>query len=187
MLELGDALALSFVDCTVAFDSISSMATIESLTECEASRKSIALVRMTHSVAKAQMRDGNTTLPVDRGALQGDRLSPVLFVVVLAAILKNGCGGGVTITGFGGNTVDVDVRPVPRRHQRQRVVGSDHLPRRRVPRHEDDEIIFEGTLPRLRLSGVMVRVITRVITHTHTHTSPSVQYSRAVNCGLLGL
>ena len=38
------------------------------------------------------------------------------------------------------------------------------------PRHEDDEIIFEGTLPRLRLSGVMVRVITRVITHTHTHT-----------------
>ena len=84
-------------------------ATIQSLTECKASRKSIALVRMTHSAAKAQMCDGTTTFPVDRGVLQGDRLSPVLFVIVLAAILKSGCGGSVTITGFGGNAVDVNV------------------------------------------------------------------------------
>ena len=109
MLELGDTLVPSFVDCTAAFDSISLMATIESLTECKASRKSIALVHMTCSAAEAQMRDGNTTFPVDRGALQGDRLSPVLFVIALAAVLKNGCGGGVTITGFGGNTINVAV------------------------------------------------------------------------------
>ena len=49
MLELGDTLVPSFVDCTAAFDSISLMATIESLTECKASRKSIALVQ--HSCA----------------------------------------------------------------------------------------------------------------------------------------
>ena len=64
---------------------------------------------MTCSAAKAQMRDGSTTFPVDGGALQGDRLSPVLSIVVLAAILEDGCCGGVTITGFGGNTINVAV------------------------------------------------------------------------------
>ena len=44
MLELGDTLAFSFVGHAAAFDSISPMATIQSLAECEASRKSIALV-----------------------------------------------------------------------------------------------------------------------------------------------
>ena len=46
------------------------------------------------------MRDGTKTFPVDRGALRGDRLSPVLFVVVLAVILEDGCGSGVATTGF---------------------------------------------------------------------------------------
>ena len=109
MLQPGNTVAFSFVDHTAPFDSISPMAAIQSLTECKASRKSVALVRVTCSAATAQMRDSTATFPGDQGALQGCRLSPVLFIIVLAAILKNGVGGGATITGFGGSTVDVDV------------------------------------------------------------------------------
>ena len=104
MVELNKQVVLSFVDFSAAFDSISMKAIIESLTDMGASRKSIALVTVIYAAAKAQMRGGDTTFPVDRGALQGDRLSPVIFIVVLAVMLKDGCGGGITIKG-----VNIDI------------------------------------------------------------------------------
>ena len=72
----------------------------ESIQTLSGSRKMRALVCAMCGAAKGRMRGGQAEFDVDRGILQGDRLSPLLFIVCLAAMLKDRAGGGIEVGGI---------------------------------------------------------------------------------------
>ena len=84
LIELENTAILNFLDFSAAFDSCSMKSLDESIQNLGGSRKMRALVRAIHGAAKGRMRGGQVEFDVDRGVLQGDRLSPLLFVVCLA-------------------------------------------------------------------------------------------------------
>ena len=100
LIELKNTAILNFLDFSAAFDSCSMKSLDESIQNLGGSRKMRALVRAICGAAKGRMRGGQVEFDVDRGVLQGDRLSPLLFIVCLAAVLKDRAGGGIEVGGI---------------------------------------------------------------------------------------
>ena len=115
MLDKGEALYVTFIDYSAAFDSISHKFLDRALKEAGASDKSRALFRAIYdrasAVTKVPSTDGNditsAPFPIKRGVLQGDITSPLYFILALELILRKhdvAADKGVT---FGGKRVSV--------------------------------------------------------------------------------
>ena len=95
MLE-GKKLALTFIDYSAAFDSVSHKFIDGALAKAGASPKTRAMFRAIYSAASAMTEvegpDGKTifsqAFPVRRGVVQGDITSPLYFILALEAILR---------------------------------------------------------------------------------------------------
>ena len=95
-MEEGKKLALTFIDYSAAFDSVSHCYIDHALAEAGASPKTRAMFRAVYHAASAMTEvegpDGETifsdTFPVRRGVLQGDITSPIYFILALEAILR---------------------------------------------------------------------------------------------------
>ena len=87
---------MTFIDYSAAFDTISHKFMDETLANAGASRKSRAIFRAIYSAATGIARvrgiDGQTifseAFKVRRGVIQGDIISPVLFILALDQIMK---------------------------------------------------------------------------------------------------
>jgi hypothetical protein len=94
--EQGRELLIYFSDFKSAFTSVSHKAINKALAEAGASDKTRALIRVIYDMAelqvKVQGRDGDSAtseaFSVDRGSPQGDGLSPMVWLVVLNAVLR---------------------------------------------------------------------------------------------------
>ncbi len=95
LMKHGMECVLTFIDYSAAFDSVSHRFMDEALGEARASNKVRAMVRAIYSVATAEVRvakDGSAEFatsqpfPINRGVVQGDVLSPWLFIIALARI-----------------------------------------------------------------------------------------------------
>ena len=90
-LEMGLKLLVVFTDINQAFDSFDHGAVIWSLIEAGASRKSVVLIADIYSKAKAVVMAGRavgTPFRIGRGVLEGDILSPLLFIVGLEYVFR---------------------------------------------------------------------------------------------------
>ena len=100
---------LTFLDYTAAFDSVSHKFIDEALEQAKCSDKTIAIFRQIYDKATAVVRvalpgDSETatssSLPVDRGVVQGDIFSPVCFIIALECLLRSADEpGGVNVLG----------------------------------------------------------------------------------------
>ena len=96
MLRLGKSLIINFVDYAAAFDSVSHKFLDETLARAGASNKLRAMARAVYesasaytSVAGAEGKRIKTDeFRVKRGVLQGDIMSPMLFILALEHILR---------------------------------------------------------------------------------------------------
>ena len=96
MLEKGEALYVTFIDYSAAFDSVSHKFLDRALKEAGASDKSRALFRAIYNrasaVTKVASTDGAEVLsdpfPIRRGVVQGDITSPLYFILALELILR---------------------------------------------------------------------------------------------------
>ena len=94
---------VTYIDYTVAFDSISHKFMDSTLGATGASRKSRAIFRAIYKastgVARARSIDGKYTFSgsfdIRRGVIQGDIISPVLFILALDQLVQtvNKAGG----------------------------------------------------------------------------------------------
>ena len=95
-MKEGKKLALTFIDYSAAFDSVSHKFIDTALTEAGASPKSRAIFRSIYKTASAMTEvtgpDGETVFsdafPVRRGVVQGDITSPLYFILALECILR---------------------------------------------------------------------------------------------------
>ena len=108
-IELEKELIVVFVDMEKAFDRISHAFLEEALSDAGASDKSIAMIRVLYAQTKAKMRvtaaDGTQKIsrefPINRGVLQGDLVSPLLFIIALEyAFRKCDTGSSFSILGI---------------------------------------------------------------------------------------
>ena len=108
-IELEKELIVVFVDMEKAFDRISHAFLEEALSDAGASDKSIAMIRVLYAQTKAKMRvtaaDGtqkySREFPINRGVLQGDLVSPLLFIIALEyAFRKCDTGSSFSILGI---------------------------------------------------------------------------------------
>ena len=96
MIELGESIAITFIDYSAAFDTISHKLLDEALEAAGAPVKIRALFRAIYDAASAYTTvpdtDGKTssssTFPINRGVLQGDITSPLYFILALELILR---------------------------------------------------------------------------------------------------
>ena len=96
MLQLGEQIAITFIDFTAAFDSISHKFLDEALREAGASNKVRAMFRAVSVAASAHTTvpapEGATTksnaFAIRRGVVQGDITSPLYFILALESILR---------------------------------------------------------------------------------------------------
>ena len=96
MIELGESIAITFVDYSAAFDTVSHKFLDEALEAAGAPVKIRALFRAIYDSASAYTTipgtDGSTvsssTFPINRGVLQGDITSPLYFILALELILR---------------------------------------------------------------------------------------------------
>ena len=107
-LDEGNPLVLTYLDYVAAFDTVSHKFLDEALGEAGASSKMRSLIRAIYSKATAVVRVRSTngepdvysrSFPIDRGVLQGCLLSPRLFIVAAALIMKrhDSNGGGAKL------------------------------------------------------------------------------------------
>ena len=95
-LELGECLAVTFIDYAAAFDSLSHKYIDRVLVEANVPNKERTMFRAIYSTASAFTRikdaDGkqakSDVFPIRRGVLQGDITSPLFFIMALEHILK---------------------------------------------------------------------------------------------------
>ena len=96
MIEMGESIAISFVDYSAAFDTISHKFLDEALEAAGAPVKIRAIFRAMYDAASAFTTvpdtDGKVTpsltFPINRGVLQGDITSPLYFILALELILR---------------------------------------------------------------------------------------------------
>ena len=87
---------VTYVDFTAAFDTISHKFMDSTLTKAGASRKSRAIFRAIYAaaagIARVNGTDGNyvfsDSFNIGRGVIQGDIISPVLFILALDALVQ---------------------------------------------------------------------------------------------------
>ena len=110
-LRLGKSLTINFVDYAAAFDSVSHKFLDETLHRAGASNKMRSMVREVYESARVFTTvpdaDGKKirtdVFPIMRGVLQGDIMSPLLFILVLEHILREhdkGNAKGVPLGSF---------------------------------------------------------------------------------------
>ena len=95
-LLLGKKIALTFIDYSAAFDSVSHKFIDKALEEAGASNKTRSMFRAIYLAAAAHTTvpapDGKTvksdTFQIWRGVIQGDLTSPLFFILALEAILR---------------------------------------------------------------------------------------------------
>ena len=96
MIELDESIAITFVDYSAAFDTVSHKFLDEALEAAGAPIKIRTLFRAIYDAASAYTTvpdtDGKTssspTFPINRGVLQGDITSPLYFILALELILR---------------------------------------------------------------------------------------------------
>ena len=96
MLALGEKIAITFIDYSAAFDSVSHRFIDAALKQAKISTKIRAMYRAIYAVASAHTTvpaaDGkqikSDTFPIRRGVVQGDITSPLYFILALDLILK---------------------------------------------------------------------------------------------------
>lgn len=96
MLQLGEEIAITFIDYTAAFDSVSHKFLDAALQDAGASNKVRAMFRAIYLAASAHTTvpapEGETTksecFAIRRGVVQGDITSPLYFIIALEAILR---------------------------------------------------------------------------------------------------
>ena len=96
MLALGERIAITFIDYTAAFDSVSHRFIDTALKEAKVSVKIRAMFRAIYQAASAyttvSSADGkqvkSNTFTICRGVVQGDITSPLYFILALDLILK---------------------------------------------------------------------------------------------------
>ena len=96
MLQEGKEMAVTFIDYSVAFDSVSHKFIDMTLEEVGAKPRTRALFRAVYggaaAMAKVKDVDGKFVLskrfPVRRGVVQGDITSPFYFILALEAVLR---------------------------------------------------------------------------------------------------
>ena len=95
-IDLDEKLIVIFIDFQKAFDTVSHSLLEEALRASGASDKSIAMYRALYSKAKAKVRVTapggrrvySRTIPINRGVLQGNLLSPLYFILALEHVFK---------------------------------------------------------------------------------------------------
>ena len=96
MLELGKSIAITFIDYSPAFDSVSHHFIDVALKEAGVSAKIRAMYRAVYAAASAHTTvptaDGkqvkSETFEINRGVVQGDITSPLYFILALELILR---------------------------------------------------------------------------------------------------
>ena len=93
---------VTFIDYTAAFDSISHKFMDSTLKKSDASRKCSSIFRAIYSAATGTARVRSTggehifsgSFKVARGVIQGDIISPILFIIALDHLIQQHDGGG---------------------------------------------------------------------------------------------
>lgn len=114
MLEAGKSLYVTFIDYSVAFDSVSHKFLDQALKAAGASNKSRALFRTIYKAASATTKvhgtDGkeiySDPFQIDRGVVQGDITSSLYFILALELILKTHDKTVGKAVAVGGKVVD---------------------------------------------------------------------------------
>ena len=96
MLMLGKKIAVTFIDYTAAFDTVSHLFIDEALAKAKVSTKVRAMFRAIYHAATAftavKSTDGgnvnSASFPINRGVVQGDITSPLYFILALELIFR---------------------------------------------------------------------------------------------------
>ena len=82
---------MTFTDVKMAFDSFDNGAVIDALIKAGASRKTVVLIKSIYEKARAVVLAGHAAgclFDIGRGVLEGDILSPLLFIVGLEVTFR---------------------------------------------------------------------------------------------------
>lgn len=105
-------LVIAYVDFSAAFDSVDRSRMFDCLREAGVPLKVVNMIRLLYRDCKSRVRVYNTEsepFPVKTGVKQGAILSPLLFIIVLDAVLRRSMTPGLGVCAMGKRTVaDLD-------------------------------------------------------------------------------